>query len=99
LDSLASLNPPIEDSLVLDSLANGLQELLANAEDPLSFDRCFLFYIIGDFIYYSDGGQFLLTGFDEELNRISGTLNIRLVNFFGGRKQLTAVLEDIEFFN
>ena len=96
LDSLIALDPPIEDSLILDSLATGLAELLAGDDDPLGDDKCFLFYVIGDFIYYSETGNFQLTEFDEELNRLSGELNIGLINFSEGRKDLNALLNDIQ---
>jgi hypothetical protein len=95
LDSLYNIDPPIEDSLILDSLANGLLELLASDEEPLAPDRSFAFYILGDFIYYSESGSLTIDELDTGTGRFSGTMDIRLVNFFGGRKQWNAELDDI----
>lgn len=98
LDSLADVQPPISDSLILDSLATGLLALLESVDDPLAPDRSFAFYLIGDVIYFSVGGGLTVTSFDAENKRITGTLDIRLKNFLGGQKDWTAVIEDVRFF-
>lgn len=97
LDSLFHIDPPLADSVLADSLVNGLSDLLSSGAELLSPADCFLFYQIGRSLYYSTAGQLEVSELDETLRRISGDLDISVVNFTGGRKQLAATLEEIEY--
>lgn len=97
LDSLASVLPGLEDSISLDSLVTGLEDLLTTDEEFLDQDGSVLFYVIGNVVYYSESGLFRLTDIDTDLQRISGTIDMTLINFTGGRKSLVATLEDVQY--
>ena len=97
LDSLAAVLPGLEDTVSLDSLVSGLEELLSTDDEFLDQDGSVLFYVIGNVVYYSESGLFRLTDIDPELQRISGTLDMTLVNFTGGRKSLIATMEDVQY--
>jgi len=98
LESLFNSSPPLADSVLQDSLRSGLEILLSDTENLLAPNHSFMFYTVGGLIYYSLDGSYTMTDLDEELNRINGSLNIRLSNFFGGRKDMEAVFDDVQFY-
>ena len=98
LENLFNTDPPLADSLLLDSLLSGIEDILSDTDNLLSPNYSFVFYTIGGVIYYSLYGDFVVDAIDQELNRIDGTLTVKLGNFFGGRKDFMAVMEDIQFY-
>jgi len=98
LEDLFNADPPLADSVLQDSLTAGLADLLSDTENLLAPNHSFMFYTVGGLIYYSLDGNYIMDELNPELKRLNGTLNVRLSNFFGGRKDMEAVLEDVQFF-
>ncbi len=85
-DSAILLTNEYADSLVADWLGS------------LSSDYSFMFYVISDILYYSEGGTLEISSNDETLQRISGNFTYNLVNLTNGRKTINAIFEDVEYF-
>lgn len=96
LDNLFNADPPLPDSLLQDSLISGLEDLLANSGELLGPAHSFLFYNVGGLVYYSLNGLMEVPVWDDELNRFSGTLDMRLANFRNGRKDISMELDDLQ---
>jgi len=96
LDNLFNADPPLPDSLLQDSLLSGLEDLLANSGELLGPAYSFLFYNVGGLVYYSLNGLMEVPVWDEELNRFSGSLDMRLANFRNGRKDISMELDDLQ---
>ena len=97
LDSIATLDPETQDTIIT-ILATEFNELVESGAPILNEFECFGFFILNDFLYYTKTGFLSISARDEDLRRINGTLDVEWINLLGGRKNMTATFEDIEYF-
>ena len=95
-------NPNFDTDSALTELTNFFSEkidsIFADTTDIiLQENEAFMFYIIEETIYYSNSGSLNINRLDEELYRIDGDFDIELMNLPGGTKELTGIIEDLEF--
>ena len=89
------LNGLIMDSLEIDTSI--LEDIFADSAELIPPGTSFMFYGIGEELYFSTRGSIYLTTFDGTINRTYGTIEAEFTNALSGVKYINALFEDVFF--